>query len=228
MPNLDELLGPGESLTLDAVLALPDSNNKYPNGHLASNYRSVFYGSYMARPFRLQRAVLTPNGTRYENVTQTLDGRPISEARCLVWETKRRVEAAEFGWITRRDTMFSVLPEDVKMFPGWRVSLFDVPEPANTRINRAGSSNALPGAPVKSVLAIYTEAGALVSASTYSVSEEGISWLSGAPAEGASLSVDYEACPWYEWLPDEQSILQRGADDSLLPQIGRIQKVSSQ
>ncbi len=216
---------PAPALTVSQLLAQDYATAPFSAGILADDYRFAFYNSPLSKPFRWFQKIDTEEGERYEERAQAQNGTPMAQVRCLMWEHTFQIEGAAWGGQLESRTQFSVLPYEVEMNAG-DLALLTQPESAKiayARFTRAGAVQVLPHWPASQVLGVWVE-GVKLATSTYSVTEDGLMWLAGAPAvpaEGARFSVRWKYLPLYAWSENEQGTLQLGADDRALPQIGQ-------
>lgn len=147
------------------------------------------------------------------------------DVRCMVYQTNYDVVDETFGLIPKGSTGISVLPDECELARLDRVQLVDVLRLQRELVTRDGANVSLLHPPIE-VLRVLAD-GAVVSPSAYALTANGLLWNEGAPAVGASIGVEYHYCPLWEYLPNEQGVVQRGQDGSALPQRGAIRALQA-
>lgn len=137
--------------------------------------------------------------------------------RALVHTTTRAVESPEFGLIEAGATEFSVMPDEVYVGRDDEITLLDRLVNGKAVLKRgAGSSDALPNAPVVSIVAVHVGETAKVAGTDYELDGDSIAWLDNAPDEGDSYAIEYLYNPTYVCLGASPDRLPRPAKDGAL------------
>jgi hypothetical protein len=167
-----------------------------------------------------------PNGeARQRNGMVYVPQELAPEVRVMVYQTKRDTMTPDFGLVEKGATAMSTIPRWMEMASGDQVSFPDAAILARDTVTRgATDTDALPFTPVADITAVLV-ADALANVATYQAVANGIKWLSGAPAANVVYFVEYHYAPRWEWLIDEQSVMQSGQDGSKLPQRGVLRLV---
>lgn len=233
--------------------ALPYAINPFSKGILVDDLQGALFGPH-GTVFRWWKAFPTPterstgatpwsgpngeaperNGQLYIEQTQTLDGRPLSEARCLLYHTERDADGGrELGTIPQGSTGIAVLPYEAEFARLDRVLFPSVTWLARGLLRRgAGATDALAYPYASQLVAVRTASGTRP-ASDYELAPEGangassVRWLHNAPASGEAYAVEFRYAPLFEWLTHDQGVVQRGADDQALSQRGVIRLMSA-
>ena len=144
------------------------------------------------------------------------------DVRCMLYQTKRDFFDPEFGVVPKGSTGISVLPDEIELARLDRVALTDSAWIGRDYVKRGdGEIDELVRQPVVSISQVLFN-GNFLNAANYISASNGVRWMGGQLAEGSLYSIEYRYLPMFEFLGEEQGVVQRGADGSFLPQRGAV------
>lgn len=180
-------------------------------------------GVYQRRgkSFRWFVAVDVDGQPHYQERLTALDGTPLHDSRCMTWGATEALEGQGFGEGQEVRTSLSFIPSQAVMKRGDLVLITEpqVALSAAKEFRRSGATHTLPHWPCLLIEDIWVD-GVPLSKAAYTATESGLTWNTGAPAEGALFYVRWRYLPLWQWDGAERTHLQLG-DTEALPQRGQ-------
>lgn len=212
-------------LSREQLAALPYTGSApFAGGLTAEDYR-IQYQQH-GKAFRWWKAYEAadgqtgPNGEPRNRDERILVEQELNGAKCLLYSTKFDMMDEQFGLLPAGSTSISVLPDECELQRKDRLQFPDVLRMQREITTRTGANAVLLYAPSQ-ILKVLS-GSAVVPPSAYEMTAGGLLWKSGAPAIGASFTIEYRYVGTWEYLFDEQGTVQRGVDALPLPQRGVI------
>lgn len=215
-------------LSVAELLTLPYSGSSASaKGMTAEDFRAQMHEH--GKVFRWWKAYDAEQGGAIPGAVHERNGRAYVEqtlpagAKCFLHSTKFDMMDEQFGLLPAGSTAISVMPDEVELSRLDRLRVPDVLRLQGESLTRTGT-NAVLLYPPSQILKVFS-GGAEVSPTAYEMTPSGLLWKIGAPAVGASFSIEYRFVPTWEFLFSEQGVIQRGTDGVALPQRGVIRQM---
>ena len=150
-----------------------------------------------------------------------------SGVHCLFYQTQRNLLHPDLGMVPAGHTAISVVPDECELAYLDRVAPTSIAWRERVYLKRGVTdTDALLHKTVASIDSVMVD-GDYADADAYALAENGggITWLANAPSAGTSYAVEYRYHPLFEFLGNEQGVMQIGKDGVLLPQRGLLRLV---
>lgn len=194
---------------------------------VAEDFRAQLH-SPMGKRVRWWKAYQVPPGTPGMNqqgrlyVEQELD----DSVRVLFHQTTRDIVSTEFGIFPKGSSAVSNDVRSLEFARMDRILVTDVSWLARQYVKRGDTDTDVLVQPhVASITTVLVD-GSAVDNDEYEAAETGIVWDAGmGPEAGTIYAVEYRYHPLFEYLLQDDSFMQAGADGVMLPQRGLVQLV---
>ncbi len=219
--------------TIEELNALPyTGSSPFATGLTGGDYREQM--RQHGQPFRWWKAwrasqgVTGPHGeVRERNQRLYIEQELESGVHCLFYQTQRNLLHPDLGMVPAGHSAVSVLPDECELAYLDRIAPVWVAWRERVYLKRgSGTVDALLHKTVASIDAVLVD-GDYANNGDYALAENGggIEWLNNAPTAGANYAVEYRYHPLFEFLGNEQGVMQIGKDGVLLPQRGLLRLV---
>lgn len=216
MPTVEEL----NALTYPGSAA-------FASGLTGADFRAQLQGH--GQPFRWWKAWRVENNA--STAQREANGRIYveqkfpegSDVKALFYNTTRDIFHPELGPVPKGHTAISVMPDECELVYLDRIAptTFKWLERQIVRRAQTGDDQLLHKAATE-ILTVMV-GGLVKPANTYKLESGGkLKWLSSAPEPGVEYSVEYRYHPLFEFMGNEQGVVQIGKDGAFLPQRGLI------
>lgn len=220
-------------LSTQELNALPYSGSSpFATGLTGADYRAQH--QQHGQPFRWWKAWRAPQGVtgpggelRERNQRLYIGQTMAAGVHCLFYQTQRNIMHPELGMVPAGHTAISVLPDECELAYLDRIAPTAVQWRERAYLKRgATDTDALLHKTAAAIGAVLLN-GEYADPDNYTLAAggAGIRWLSGAPAAGTNYAVEYHYHPLFEFLGNEQGIMQIGKDGVPLPQRGLVRLV---
>lgn len=218
--------------TLEELNALPyTGSSPFATGLTGGDYRGQM--RQHGQPFRWWKAWRAPQGAvgpngevRERNQRLYIEQELESGVHCLFYQTQRDLLHPDLGMVPAGHSAVSVMPDECELAYLDRIAPVWVAWRERVYLKRgSGESDALLHKTVASIDSVLVN-GDYADSNDYELVEGGgVGWLNNVPALGTSYAVEYRYHPLFEFLGNEQGVMQIGKDGVLLPQRGLLRLV---
>jgi hypothetical protein len=213
--------------TVAELIALDYEQSPAQAGLSAEEYRTQYEAHGLT--FRFLAAIKAPSG--WSGVGK--DGMIYNEqslastVRCMVYQTSRDFYDAEQNILyPRGSTGISTMPDEVQFARYDRIILTAAKWFTREIVTRAASGNDALNHPYPHSIVRVRINNTVQATTRYQMTSGAVQWLNNAPATGTNYAVEYLYHPVYEFLGNEQGVVQQGSDGLFLPQRGVFRQVT--